>query len=143
MELIREREQKEEIYYEHEFLWKKDRSAGFVFPCNEKGELEPGLNPAAIENYNNCINGVYDVEDLGIRKHIYRWTEPAAIKCVCGEEVELHNFTNTCDCGRDYNMSGQLLADRSQWGWDTGETADEILSYNYMTKDELLNEDCY
>jgi hypothetical protein len=66
MELIRERERKEGIYYEHEFMWEKDHSAGFCFPCNEKGELPVDLNPAAIENYNNCINGVYDVIDLGV-----------------------------------------------------------------------------
>ena len=37
-------------------------------------------------------------------------------------------FTNTCLCGADYNMSGQRLAPRSQWGEETGETADDILN---------------
>ena len=41
--------------------------------------------------------------------------------CPCGEEIELEGFTNTCDCGRDYNWAGQELAPREQWGEDTGE----------------------
>lgn len=45
----------------------------------------------------------------------------AVVKCECGEEVLCASFTNTCDCGADYNMSGQLLAPREQWGEETGE----------------------
>lgn len=48
--------------------------------------------------------------------------------CVCGEEVEFSRFTNTCECGRDYNWAGQELACRSQWGEETGETAADILT---------------
>ncbi len=34
----------------------------------------------------------------------------------------------TCDrCGADYNSSGQMLADRSQWGEETGESLADIL----------------
>jgi len=42
--------------------------------------------------------------------------------------VTCSGFTNTCRCGADYNMSGQQLAPRSQWGEETGETADDILN---------------
>lgn len=49
------------------------------------------------------------------------------IKCHCGSEVVCDGFTNTCECGRDYNMSGDLLAPRSQWGEDTGESLVDIL----------------
>jgi len=52
-------------------------------------------------------------------------------QCVCGEEVLLMGFTNTCDCGRDYNMSGQLLASREQWGEETGESISDILGVDY------------
>lgn len=52
---------------------------------------------------------------------------PGAVKCRCSREVELHDFTNTCECGADYNMSGQLLAPREQWGEECNETADDIL----------------
>lgn len=47
--------------------------------------------------------------------------EVKIVKCSCGEEVECRNFTNTCECGKDYNFAGQLLAPREQWGWETGE----------------------
>lgn len=53
---------------------------------------------------------------------------PGAVRCGCGEEVELHGFTNTCECGCDYNMSGSLLAPREQWGEETGESLSDILS---------------
>ncbi len=44
------------------------------------------------------------------------------IRCHCGAQVVCARFTNTCDgCGADYNMSGQLLASREQWGIETGE----------------------
>ena len=52
-------------------------------------------------------------------------------ECECGRKVRLLEFTNTCRCGRDYNMSGQLLAPRSQWGEETGETAEDILSIGH------------
>jgi hypothetical protein len=39
-------------------------------------------------------------------------------RCVCGREVELTGNTNSCDCGREYNWSGQELAPRDQWGWE-------------------------
>jgi hypothetical protein len=55
--------------------------------------------------------------------------EPAVGECeVCGRDVELRGFTNTCDCGADYNMSGQRLAPRSQWGEETGEHISDILA---------------
>lgn len=46
---------------------------------------------------------------------------PAKIMC-CNNWLELHAFTNTCEkCNSDYNTAGQLLADRSLWGEETGE----------------------
>lgn len=44
------------------------------------------------------------------------------ITCHCGRKLLCSHFTNTCDCGTDYNMSGQRLAPRSQWGEETGES---------------------
>src|SRR4051794_23375716 len=35
------------------------------------------------------------------------------VKCDCGETVNCQGFTSTCDCGRDYNWNGTLLAPRS------------------------------
>jgi len=45
----------------------------------------------------------------------------------CGYPVPLLGFTNTCVCGTDYNMSGQRLAPREQWGEETGESLSDIL----------------
>jgi len=43
------------------------------------------------------------------------------VKC-CGRWLRCDRFTNTCDtCNADYNMSGQRLAPREQWGEETGE----------------------
>lgn len=50
------------------------------------------------------------------------------IKCHCGSEVVCEGFTNTCVCGADYNFAGQLLAPRSQWGEETGESLSDILN---------------
>lgn len=55
--------------------------------------------------------------------YIERWLE-----CHCGEEVPLDCHTNTCDgCGADYNLSGQHLAPREQWGEETGEHPSECV----------------
>lgn len=56
-------------------------------------------------------------------------TTPGVIECEhCRTHVTLdHHMTNTCDrCGVDYNMSGQRLAPREQWGEETGETYSDI-----------------
>ncbi len=42
-------------------------------------------------------------------------------ECDCGEDIECRDFTNTCQCGADFNMSGHRLAPRDQWGEETGE----------------------
>jgi len=53
--------------------------------------------------------------------------EPKVIECGCGRKVECYGFTTTCDCGRDYNWNGDLLAPREQWGEETGEHLSDIL----------------
>lgn len=55
------------------------------------------------------------------------------VKCECGREVECEHsrFTNTCICGRDYNFNGELLADRSEWGTETGESYIDVLNPEY------------
>lgn len=66
--------------------------------------------------------------DTQITEHEYAWNGYAIIICPrCRRHVELCSFTNTCECGADFNMEGALLADRSQWGEETGETAADIL----------------
>jgi hypothetical protein len=50
------------------------------------------------------------------------------VRCECGREVVCYGFTNECECGRDYNMSGSLLAPREQWGEETGESLADIFN---------------
>ena len=50
------------------------------------------------------------------------------IRCDCGQRIVCYGFTNPCDCGADYNMSGQRLAPRSQWGEETGESVADVLA---------------
>lgn len=41
----------------------------------------------------------------------------------CRAEVHCSNgWANGCDCGTEFNGSGQTLAPRAQWGEETGET---------------------
>ena len=108
------------VEYCHEFQWNEGH-AGFSFTCEKDGSLI-GDHPSSKENYDKCLNGTYDVKDMGIQRHERSYRHSAVIKCVnCSEHVGLQNNTNTCECGTDYNMSGQRLAPREQWGEETGE----------------------
>ena len=121
----------ERISYWRTFDYADEPGSGFGFPCDEHGV--PILdNPAAEANYAACLTGTVDgrvIRDGGVIESVNRWWEPAVMRCYCGDEVVLDMaLTNTCDrCGRDYNASGQLLAPRSQWGEETGESASDIL----------------
>jgi hypothetical protein len=53
----------------------------------------------------------------------------AVIECTCGEEVLCMFNTNSCGgCGGEYNISGQHLASRSQWGAETGEHPTDVVN---------------
>jgi len=81
------------------------------------------LNPAARKNITRCIENLEgSFTEVRYRTWEAGYFEPAILRCGCGDEVWLTSFTNTCDnCGSDYNMGGQLLAPREQWGEETGE----------------------
>ncbi len=55
--------------------------------------------------------------------------QPRALLCDCNRVLTLDpsmppgSDIECQGCGREYNSAGQLLADRSQWGAETGETA--------------------
>lgn len=53
---------------------------------------------------------------------------PLEMICDCGKTLD-HGGPGAdieCQhCGREYNSAGQLLAPRSQWGEETGETAQD------------------
>lgn len=112
MKIVQEREFR--VIVNHDLVFD-----GYAFPCDENGNVdESTLEPAGLENYKACIakgNGY-------VESYENSYTIPAIGECSCGNEVILDSFTNTCDkCGADYNSSGQRLADRSQWGYETGE----------------------
>ena len=131
MKIIQHREHKTSVSYSQEFRWKgESKHNGFGFPCNDKGEIDfDALPNAALNNLSKILFGEYNdrIQYDGIEKYEHSYNEPAIGKCDCGCEVILDGFTNTCHCGRDYNMSGQQLADRSQWGEETGEDLSDIL----------------
>ena len=97
--------------------------AGWQFPCAAGGNVdETELKPAALENLQRCRETPEIAATRGVRTY-RRWvTEYAVLQCDCNRHVLLQGFTNSCKCGREYNQAGQRLADRAQWGEETGET---------------------
>lgn len=64
----------------------------------------------------------------GVRhSETFAFIEPPAVECpCCGERVDLYSNEEQCKCGAIFNGFGQLLAPRSQWGEETGESLFEI-----------------
>lgn len=60
------------------------------------------------------------------RERVGRRENCAIALCVCGREIALYGFTNTCECGLEFNSSGYRLAPREQWGEETGEHPADI-----------------
>lgn len=78
---------------------------------------------------------------VGYNREDGRLVERYQVECACGSQVLCAGFTNTChNCDRDYGMNGQLLADRSQWGEETGESVAEILNADADYADWAWNE---
>jgi hypothetical protein len=115
--------------YSRDFRWNDAPEAGFSFPCDSNGRVDPtSMAPAAQENLQKCLDGTYNVTDEGVRQYTNTYTTPAILLCGCGETVSLDGFTNTCAaCGADYSKDGNLLAPRAQWGEETGEHLGDIL----------------
>lgn len=118
----------EETTYHRHFDYRDHPGAGFSFECDDEGNVDvESLNPAAADNYRKCLDGTHDVIDCGVEERHHSWKEPAVWIC-CETEFTCDHFTNTCpDCQADYNSAGQRLADRSQWGEETGESLADIL----------------
>ncbi len=107
-----------------EFARAGAKSACLAFPSDADGTPLTEAHRARVAEL--VIDPAY--EDLGVDERSWSYADPAVIRCdCCGEHVELHGFTNSCECGADYNMSGDMLAPRSQWGEETGEDLGEIL----------------
>lgn len=99
-----------------------ERGHGFRFDCDENGNLSPETHPAGRANYERIKSGEIRTNGLTIERREYVEHIPAVCRCECGRKVTLWDgWSNECDCGREFNGSGQLLAPRSQWGEETGE----------------------
>jgi hypothetical protein len=125
MKILRERQDHDVVEYCKHYN-RRDRSGGYVFPCDEHGVIDMSkANPESVEEAKDETKFFPG----RVEEHTTRWRENAVGECeVCGTEVELGHFTCTCDrCGADYNWAGQRLASRCQWGEETGETAADIL----------------
>jgi hypothetical protein len=120
------------VSYHHEFGQADKRGVVRLcmgFECTEAGAILPLKHDAAKANLARALAGIDGIVSMGIQVYNHAWRTDAIGECVnCKRHVTLSGFTNTCDCGADYNMSGQLLAPRSQWGEETGETLSDILS---------------
>lgn len=129
MVIIKERKRITVTNYDLTFEWNNRPGCGFSFECDKDGNIQYDKMPkAALDNLNGCICGEYNVRFTGVQENMHRYTEPAVGRCSCGEKVQLAGFTNTCGhCGADYNLFGQRLAHRSQWGEETGESLSDIL----------------
>jgi hypothetical protein len=106
--------------------------SGWSFPCDALGRVfEDELAPAVKRILAACLSGINDgdrVSKAEVKSYTHSHHRPAIARCVCGQDIELSGFTNTCDkCGRDYNSSGQSLAPRSHWGEETEESPEDIL----------------
>lgn len=131
MKIIRQRERITNTSYHRSFNWRDELGSGFNFPCDKDGNIDfDSMQPAGKANYYKCINAEYDVIDNGVEVYNNSYMQPAIGLCNnCGIEVQLHGSTNTCEkCNTDYNLFGQELAPRSQWGYETGETEWDILN---------------
>jgi len=142
-EFIRKREYIKNYRYSLFFADEGSRGlSGFAFECDEDGNVTEDFSKkeSARKSYEGCVKGQVGDRKFGppqIQKMDYSYWCPASIRCSCGAEVVLELPSkyyscdvNTCDCGKDYNGSGQLLAPRSQWGEETGETYVDIMNGN-------------
>jgi hypothetical protein len=105
-------------------------TGGFAFECSADGLVdESSLNPAAAANLARCRANPECFRPAYVNRYEWTYKEPGVVRCVCGAEVELAStWANSCEvCDREYNGSGQLLAPRSQWGEETGETSADFI----------------
>ena len=126
MKILKRRSHEEIITHLLCFSHTADPNSGYSFECDSNGVVDEGLlNVDALNNLRQCRDGNvrgHLVDPAEIQTSTRRYTHSAIGECnCCQSEVVLSGFTNTCECGADYNMSGQQLAARSQWGEETGE----------------------
>ena len=129
IKIIQHRQVVEEVSYFIFYEYVEELGAGFMFPCNEHGEIDfDSMSQAALENYEKCDSEEYEVVYQGMQKSTNSYTNPAIGECYCGEQVELSGNSNQCGkCGSWYNACGQQLTSPENWGEETGEHPSDIL----------------
>jgi len=127
---IKSKRRRVEVVTYHRTFDRGDGS-GASFDCDAEGVVDvAGLWPAGRANFEQCLTGADEdgrpLKDRGAVAYRNSYIEPAIGVCDrCGRpDVVLSDaLANTCaGCGADYNLSGQRLAPRSQWGEETGES---------------------
>jgi hypothetical protein len=112
----------------HLFYERKEKGSGFSFPCDKDGNvITTHLFPEAQDSLAQCI--AHPEQFLSPVVHDYsRDIRHCAVgECNhCNGYIALQGFTNTCDCGAEYNSAGQELAPRECWGEETGEHPADI-----------------
>lgn len=116
------------------FDYKGERGWGFGFDCDKNGNLLAPDNPAAAANMLLCLlDDGTQFEAPYVTDFSREVRVPAEGKCRCGGTVHLSSgHSNRCDnshCKREYNMSGQELAPRSQWGEEWVNKPEEDYGY--------------
>lgn len=131
-EFIRRRHVEHVAEYRLFFERKSERGSGFSYECDKDGNVfVDKLHPCARAGYEELrtttswqetFHPPYVEEIPRIIVHY------AAIRCRCRREVVLSgNYESECECGQLYNLYGQALAPREQWGEETGETYSDIV----------------
>lgn len=122
----------ETTQYELVFRLEDDCGSTFAFECDESGNVcRDTLPELALHNLDLCLKSEVDgyaVRHGVIRSHEQSYVEDGSGECICGRHVAItRSWANACGgCGREYNGSGQLLADRSCWGEETGESVTDM-----------------
>lgn len=114
---------------DYELVFDDGRNNGFGFPCNRDGKLleSEEQNPAAHENYRNCLKhpGRFARFNKVVR-YERSVRDNARGTCICGSEVELYGqYLGACQCpgcGRWYNLFGQELLPPDKWQEDSEES---------------------
>ena len=119
MKIIKERKTVTKPHYVKKYVYNDTPSAGFMFDCDENGNVFPFKEKAAEENYNECVAGTNGTYFAGVESYTNHYTEPAVGLCRCKEEVELRNeFCGACrcdKCGQWYNLQGSPILPPEQW----------------------------
>ena len=120
--MISPRRKKTVLKRVREFLLNADHGCGYSFPVDENDTVILS-NPDAEASFQMVITRPDLYEDMGVVEQKEVYTEPAVLLCDCGHRVCLSTDPAECpQCGALYNLFGQRLAPREQWGYETGES---------------------